>query len=413
MLFSPILVLCLVLHIGIAASADSCSGRCNSGVDSSKSCQCNSACETYGDCCTDYQSECLGGAYSCNSRCGESYNSGNPCHCNDLCSQYSNCCTDYDSQCSGGVDPGVDSCSSRCGESYNAANPCHCNDQCTQYSNCCTDYDSLCSGGGNPGETLSSLAEALWEADDNGIGGSDLVFNRQAYLSNYAARNDLSSQPLFTYVNPAKLDTGTWPTFRALLDNYIRFTGSSDTNTANEEREIENFLDEVFNTRVMDLTYDYLFNKGYFSSLSAFRSYVKDIWFTSYTRSGGVLDSSAFEHTFVGEVKNGKVSGYHNWLAFYEDELEGNVNYYGYTSDNEPNQILMQFRLDDNGSSYYKELASIIYGASPEFELAIFTVCFKENPNALSTFTMAGGITQKVQTWDYNGGYIGSAYFSV
>ena len=38
---------------------------------------------------------------------------------------------------------------------------------------------------------------------------------------------------------------------------------------------------------------------------------------------------------FVGEVKNGKVSGYHNWLAFYLDEKEGNVNYYGYTSDNE------------------------------------------------------------------------------
>lgn len=48
---------------------------------------------------------------------------------------------------------------------------------------------------GNPGETLSSLAEALWEADDNGIGGSDLVFNRQEHLSNYQARNDLSTQP--------------------------------------------------------------------------------------------------------------------------------------------------------------------------------------------------------------------------
>jgi len=161
----------------------------------------------------------------------------------------------------------------------------------------------------------------------------------------------------------------------------------------------------------MDLTSTFLISNGYFGSVNEFRAYFKNIWFTLYSRSSGTSDSSGFEHVFVGEVKSGKVSGYHNWLAFYLDEKEGNVNYYGYTSENEPNQILMQFRMDEGGT-YWKELASIIYGVSPEFELAIFTTCFVTNPNALTTYTL-NGYTQRVQTWDYNGDFIGSAYLSV
>ncbi|XP_041484929.1 poly(U)-specific endoribonuclease-like [Lytechinus variegatus] len=406
---APILLLCLTVHTqGILGSTDSCVGRCNTSPDSSKDCQCNTVCGNYGDCCTDYYAECLGGEYSCQSRCGESYNRNNPCHCNDLCKQYDNCCADYDDLCSAG-DP--NSCQSRCGETYDQSNPCHCNDACKQHGNCCDDYDNLCSGIGD----ISSLTEALWEADVNRLSGSDLVVNKQNPVTSVPERNDVSSQPLFTHVSQARISTGTWPTFRALLDNYQLLTGTLDVNTVLESQEVQSFLDAVFGTQVMDLTYDYLQGRGYVSSVSDLRAKVEKMWFEPYSRSGGTLDTSGFEHVFVGEVKNSKVSGYHNWFAFYEDEVEGKVNYYGFTSENEPNQILMQFRLDaPNGSSYYKELSSILYGASPEFELAIFTVCFMENRNGLTTFTINGGQEQQVQTWDYNGqDYVGSAYFNV
>ncbi|XP_071486702.1 uridylate-specific endoribonuclease D-like, partial [Diadema antillarum] len=384
-------------------ASGSCSGRCFASHDSSKDCQCNTACENYGDCCSDYYSLCLGSSYSCaNGRCGENYDSSNPCHCNDLCTNYGNCCGDYDDYCSGSPD----SCSGRCGEDYDSTNQCHCNDQCKNYGNCCTDYDDHCSGG-----DLNTLFQALWDADVNRLEDPDLIVSRQEKLTDYSDRIDHSPANLFTYVNEAKL-TGTWPSFMALLDNYNRFTGTQDTTTSNENQEIENFLDDIYSTEVMSLTTQYMIDNGYFASASEFRDYVKSIWFDLYTRSGGTIDSSGFEHTFVGEVKNGKVSGYHNWLAFYLDEQESTVNYYGYTSDNEPNQILMQFRLDEGNASYYKELASIIYGASPEFELAVFTACFVENPNTISTFTL-NGHTQRVQTWDYENFYIGSAYFSV
>lgn len=60
------------------------------------------------------------------------------------------------------------------------------------------------------------------------------------------------------------------------------------------------------------------------------RDILKLIWFTPYTRGGRHLASSGFEHVFVGEVKNRKVSGFHNWLSFLKEEGEGDLDYKGY-----------------------------------------------------------------------------------
>lgn len=72
---------------------------------------------------------------------------------------------------------------------------------------------------------------------------------------------------------------------------------------------------------------------GHFSSEADFKDFMKTTWFGLYSRSGGILDSSAFEHTFVGEMKNGAVTGFHNWIQFYLQEMAGNLNYYGYRSE--------------------------------------------------------------------------------
>ena len=63
--------------------------------------------------------------------------------------------------------------------------------------------------------------------------------------------------------------------------------------------------------------------------MASYRSYFDTIWFGLYTRGGGPLGSSGFEHVLVGEIKDG-ISGFHNWARFWEEERIGEMNYLGY-----------------------------------------------------------------------------------
>ena len=60
---------------------------------------------------------------------------------------------------------------------------------------------------------------------------------------------------------------------------------------------------------------------------------------------------------FVGEVKNGQISGFHNWIRFYLEEKAGNVDYRGYikprsrkstaqTNDDDP-VLTLQFKWNE------------------------------------------------------------------
>ena len=55
-----------------------------------------------------------------------------------------------------------------------------------------------------------------------------------------------------------------------------------------------------------------------------------DTWFGMYDRARAILGSSGFEHVFIGEIKNGVVSGFHNWFHWYMLEKAGELNYLGY-----------------------------------------------------------------------------------
>ncbi|KAE8661854.1 26S proteasome regulatory subunit family protein [Hibiscus syriacus] len=72
------------------------------------------------------------------------------------------------------------------------------------------------------------------------------------------------------------------------------------------------------------------------------------LWFDLYGRGGTSGSSSAFEHVFVGEIKQcggEEVTGFHNWLQF------------------QWNGVL-------------KAVSTTLIGVSPEFEIALYTLCF-------------------------------------
>jgi poly(U)-specific endoribonuclease len=57
---------------------------------------------------------------------------------------------------------------------------------------------------------------------------------------------------------------------------------------------------------------------------------LKQIWFNTYSRGGGKIGSSAFEHVFLGELKRGEVIGMHNWVFFGTEEAKKEADYLGY-----------------------------------------------------------------------------------
>ena len=64
------------------------------------------------------------------------------------------------------------------------------------------------------------------------------------------------------------------------------------------------------------------------SNLQGFKDELRQYWFMRYSRSRGAeLDSGGFEHVFVGEVRGNSVTGFHNWVQFYESEREGVLDY--------------------------------------------------------------------------------------
>jgi len=42
------------------------------------------------------------------------------------------------------------------------------------------------------------------------------------------------------------------------------------------------------------------------------------------------MNSSGFEHVFVGETREHEVTGFHNWIQFYLQEKAGRLDYRGF-----------------------------------------------------------------------------------
>lgn len=202
---------------------------------------------------------------------------------------------------------------------------------------------------------------------------------------------DHASLPLFSNVNESKLmNTTTISQFTKLLDNYERSSGVAERVTAEELTEINLFLDAVLQTEVMKRAHRYLVSKGKSSSdLRQFKSQLNLIWFHLYHRQRTAgLDSSGFEHVFVGETRSGsEIVGFHNWIQFYLQEKNSHLDYKGYKARDHdlPDQDDHVLNLQFSWHGLVKPVGSAFIGTSPEFEMAIFTVVFLLNTDRSTT----------------------------
>ncbi|XP_046890217.1 uridylate-specific endoribonuclease C [Hypomesus transpacificus] len=237
---------------------------------------------------------------------------------------------------------------------------------------------------------LSGLFNDLWRLDLSrftpGVDYNLAVQGKAGFVpqgSNNA--RDRASSPLFSDVNEEKLTTTTtFSRLMKLLDNYERSTGVAESVTPDEVTENNLFLDAVLETEVMKRAHRYLVSKGMSNSnLGQFKTQLYTIWFRLYHRDRkGGEDSCGFEHVFVGETKHGSdIIGFHNWVQFYLQEKSSNLDYKGYKArdvdlpDSDDHVLSLQF----SWHGLLKPVGSTFIGASPEFEMALYTVIFLIN----------------------------------
>ncbi|XP_030947124.1 poly(U)-specific endoribonuclease-B isoform X2 [Quercus lobata] len=236
-------------------------------------------------------------------------------------------------------------------------------------------------------EELADLSQAcnkLWELDLNRlVPGKDYEIDCGEGKKVYQ-KEDMAQGSLFSRLSEDIFRRPTFSRFFSLLDNYNPDQGHKEVVTSEERQEQAAFIEEISRTAPIKYLHKYLSSKGVVpENYQDFKRMMTSLWFDLYGRGGTSGSSSAFEHVFVGEIKQRgeqEVSGFHNWLQFYLEEAKGRVDYQGYifprrrgqTPDYETQLITVQFEW--NG--VLKSVSSMFVGVSPEFEVALYALCF-------------------------------------
>lgn len=170
-------------------------------------------------------------------------------------------------------------------------------------------------------EELSDFGLAcnkLWELDLNRlVPGKDYEID-VGEGKKIQEKGDAAQGSLLSWVAEDVFRRPTFSRFCSLLDNYDPNQGHKEVVTSEEKQEQGAFIEEISRTAPIKYLYNYLSSKGImFEKFDTFKKTMNDLWFGLYNRGGTYGSSSAFEHVFVGEIKQRgeqEVSGFHNWL---------------------------------------------------------------------------------------------------
>ncbi|CAM9679644.1 unnamed protein product [Chrysoparadoxa australica] len=232
-------------------------------------------------------------------------------------------------------------------------------------------------------------------------------------------KGDRAPDPLFKFLRPDVLERPSVAAFVALLDNYEKACGVREKTSSIEHAEISRFLDVVLQSPVGQYMHKYLVKSGKApKSKKDMKERLREVWFEQYSRCKGETDSSGFEHVFVGESRDGEITGLHNWIQIYLLEQKGQLDYLGYIKPKSRGQpprephdaeqlITIQFEWD----GLLKPVGSALIGTSPEFEFSLFSVLFFLHKE--KTELQLGPYSAKVTVYNYRQRgktRIGSAY---
>ena len=251
---------------------------------------------------------------------------------------------------------------------------------------------------------------------------ADVKLDEQKELSSRGG--DDAPNPLIAEFNTDKLNRKTYLALKALMNNYVFNARQSEDHLGDnsvEDTEIETFLDEILNTAVMKMAFDYIKEDlGESIDATEFRAVTKRLWFdiyTNYYNNNPVPFSSGFEHIVVGESKSNPsdrgIGGYHSWLKYLYDQESGRVNFNGYNYDNKLGNsspqgasvphvatISMTYEsLDMDGRPMgrkRKDMGGFFVGPSPECQIAMPVVAYYESING--QFFVGSGTTAREQT---------------
>ena len=283
-------------------------------------------------------------------------------------------------------------------------------------------------------EELFELTESMLENDENNC----TQYFRWNVQDRREGCEDVNNEPLFTDVDyDALFQVPTVKTLLALHDNYEPCVSEEEEVTREEIQEERDFIDSVVETKPMEIAREFMIKKGLISDdLMSFKRFLHRMWFSLYPRARRnkgifvftyytlpiffyfyfiflLLGSCAFEHVFLGEVKNGKVNGFHNWIFFLMEEQKGDVDYYGFNyilSFNNRKGAVIKTVFEWEG--VVKPVSGIFLGLSPEMEMALYTLCTLLKPDEPCTVKL-GGKTIDITTHIYRHRgkkYLGTAF---
>ena len=234
---------------------------------------------------------------------------------------------------------------------------------------------------------LSLAAAKLWDLDHNRlVPDVDYTISLQSGKSMYD-NYDAAEEPLFVNVQAEALSKPTFKAFLALLDNYVSQVGTSETVTPEEREENHNFLTLCYDSACVKYAHRWLLVNGRTraSDPKAFVLELERLWFGLYRRKVE-NDSSGFEHVFLGEIRDGQVTGFHNWLHLYQQEKKGLFDYRGFLKPrrrplstphkSKPASHLQLVTLSFTWDGAPKPASSSFIGVSPEFEIALYSLIF-------------------------------------